>query len=53
MIRSIFIVLNRLVVKTVRENETFDHSKGAEVKCTLYILIKDAKATNTGIEMSR
>ena len=43
-------MLNRLVcVKTVRVNETFDYSKGAEVKCMLYMLIKDAKATNLSV----
>ena len=31
------------------ENETFDYSKSAEVKCTLYIFIKDAKATNVSV----
>ena len=34
---------------TVSENEPFDDRKGAEVKCTLYILIWDAKATNVSV----
>ena len=43
-------MLNRLVcVNTVSENETFDYSQGAKVKCTLYIFITDAKATNVSV----